>query len=391
MVWQTSMARMCPPWAVLGICAARALTMVRPHITLPPLIGGRGSLNFFGAIVAGPAGGKTTSGEAAEVLVPGFFTTCSQGTGEGILATFGQSASPSDPDATPEFEAVYLDIDEIDGLGAVSGRMGSTTMPILRSAFSGATLAFSYANKDKRRYIRKHTYRMAGIVGMQPKKAAWLIADADGGTPQRFMWFPASDGRVRKDRPWETGPLTLPSPSEWLYPRQLTIPKVAEDLLLDEHVKRQQGGQEALDGHALFCREKFAYALTVLDGRIQMNEEDWELSGIASDISLYTRTMVIDEIKAAARIDALDRGEIRGIENSAADDAKEYETAERMRRVLRWALDKISEAGSEGIGATDLSRKCAGRDRRWLQGALGVGQSNGLIRQLDSTTTWVKI
>lgn len=390
-VYQTSMAKMCPPWSVLAICAARALTMVRPHVTLPPLIGGPGSLNWFGAIVAGPAGGKTTSGSAAELLVPGHLMTCYQGTGEGILASFGQAGDPADPQSTPEHEAVFLDVDEVDGLGAVSQRSGSTTMPILRSAFSGATIAFSYSNKDKRRFVRKHTYRMAGIVGMQPKRAGWVLADADGGTPQRFMWFPASDPRVRRDRPWEAGPLTLPSPGEWLYPRQLRIPEVAENLILDEHVKRQQGDGEALDGHALFCREKFAYALTILDGRIEMNEEDWELSGVASDISFYTREMVLQELKEAARLDALDRGEIKGIEMHAADDAKEYESADKVHRILRWALEKIGEAGLDGIPHADLHRKLAGRDRRWLAGALQVGVTNGLINQLDSSATWVKL
>jgi hypothetical protein len=391
MVWQTSMANLVPPWAVLAICAARGLSQVRPHVVLPPVISRRGSLNWFGAIVAGPAGGKTTSGEVAEYLVPGHILTCYQGTGEGILASFGQAGDPGDPNSVPEHEAIMLDVDEVDTLGAVSNRQGATLMPILRSAFSGATLAFSYANRDKRRYVRKHTYRMTGIVGMQPKRAGWILADSDGGTPQRFMWFPATDSRMRAARPWETGPLTLPKLTDWLYPRTIVIPKVAEQLLVTEHIKRQQGDQNALDGHALFCREKFAYALTVLDGRVDMSEEDWELSGIAAEISLYTRQLVIDELKNAARIEALDRGEIRGIEMHAADEAKEYESAERVRRVLRWVLEKITDAGDDGINQPDLNRRCASRDRRWLPAALQVAQSNGLIRQTAESGPWVKI
>lgn len=391
MVWQTSMAYRTPPWSVLAICAARALAQVRPHTTLPPVIGRRGSLNWFGAIVASSAGGKTTSEEVAEHLVPGHILTCYQGTGEGILASFGQAGDPSDPDSVPEHEAVMLNVDEIDSLGAVSARTGSTMMPLLRSAFSGATLAFSYANKDKRRYVRKHTYRMTGIVGMQPKRAGWVLADADGGTPQRFMWFPATDSRISHHRPWETGPLTLPSPAEWLYPRELVIPTVAEELLVDEHVKRQRGEREALDGHALFCREKFAYALTVLDGRIEMTEEDWELSGIAAAISIYTRTLVVDELRSAARIEAIDRGEIKGIEASAADESKQLEDAERVRSALRWVLEKLTVAGEDGLSQRDLQHKCTSSNRRWLPAALQIGTSNGLIRQLDNSTIWVRI
>lgn len=393
-IYQTAMASMGSPWGILGVCAARALAQVRPHVTLPPVIGqGPGSLNWFLALVAGSGGGKTTSMATAEYLVPGHIITCQQGTGEGILATFGRAGDPSDPDQIPEFESVMVDIDEVDSLGAVGGRSGSTTMPTLRSAFSGANLGFAYAAKDKRRFIRRHTYRMTAVVGVQPTRARWIIEDVGGGTPQRFMWFPALDPRVRwKTKPWPTGPLTLPPPSAWMYATQLRIPPEAEELLGMEHEKRAQGGENALDGHALFCREKFAFALAVLDGRTRMTSEDWELSGIAADVSLFTRESVVDELKAATRIEAIDRGEVRGIELASSDDAKQHEESERIRHALRWALKKIEASGPEGISHRDLNNSAdSKRTRRWLPSAVQVGQSNGLIRQLEGTTQWVKI
>jgi hypothetical protein len=44
-------ARMCSPWAVLGAVILNVLHHVPPGVTLPALIGGRGSLNTFVATV----------------------------------------------------------------------------------------------------------------------------------------------------------------------------------------------------------------------------------------------------------------------------------------------------------------------------------------------------
>jgi hypothetical protein len=388
-IYTTAMARMCPPWAVLAHTVGRALTLVRPHVTLPPLIGGPGSLNWFAAVVAPSGGGKGASSACARLLVPDHIETRNVGSGEGIIAAFGRPQDDGDP--TPVHEALMFTADEVDTLAAMNQRTASTTLSILRSGFSGETLGFSYAAKEKRRHIGAHTYRMVFIVSVQPTRAGWLLDDGGGGTPQRFMWFPGTDHRISKDRPWEAGPLTLPATHEWQYPREIQIPEAAADLILDERVKAMQGDQTALDGHALYCREKLAYGLAVIDGRIEMTEEDWELSGIVAAVSAHTREQMIEAVQEASRLEAIDRGEARGIEQSAAEAAKVHEQAERKRRVLRWILNKITEAGEDGISQRDLHHAMFSRDRKFLSGALANHVANGLIRQLEGTTTWVRI
>lgn len=390
MVYQTAMARMAPPWGTLAHCAARALSMIPPRVVLPPIIGGPGSLNWFVATVAKASAGKGASKSAADVLVPrtGFIHR-KIGSGEGIIAAFGKTG---DEDSAPEHECIMFTTNEIDTLRALNTRSSSTTLPILREGFFGEDLGFAYAAKDKRRLIPEHSYRMTLVIAAQPDRMDWLLADTGGGTPQRFMWFPAGDKRISRKKPWESGPLELPSATEWLYPRTLVIPIEAQELIEVECEKRAQDDGEAIDGHALFCREKFAYALTVLDGRTQMTSEDWELSGIASDVSTYTRDLARQAVAAAARIDALDRGEIRGIELAAADDSKQYEEAERIRHALRWCLSKIESAGGEGITNRALMQAAdSKRVRRWVSAALQIGQSNGLIRALDGSAAWVKL
>src|SRR5512133_3006590 len=55
-------ARMCSPWAVLGSTILHVLHYVPPWVTLPPLIGGRGSFNLFVANV-GPTGAAKGAAE----------------------------------------------------------------------------------------------------------------------------------------------------------------------------------------------------------------------------------------------------------------------------------------------------------------------------------------
>lgn len=391
MIFNTALARMAPPWGVLAYCAAKALTTVRPCITLPPLIGGPGSLNWFAALVARSGEGKGSSAAASKLLIPDHLVEMfNVGSGEGIVAAYGRPQDDGDP--TPTREAIMFEATEIDHLAAMNGRTGATTLPLLRQGFSGETLGFSYAAKDKRRHIRSHTYRMTLVLATQPERAGWLLADAAGGTPQRFMWFPATDSRISLETRWPSGQLELPKLTEWLSPREIMVPPEAADLIRREHVKRATGSDEpALDGHALFCREKFAFALAVLDGRVNITSEDWELSGVAADVSAYTRESTIEAIAETAKLDAVDRGEVRGIELAAADAAKAHEQRDRAQRILRWLLATVENAGDEGIANRELNRKVAGRDRRFLESAISHAATSGLIRQLEGTTTWVKI
>lgn len=386
-IYTTAMSRMCSPWAVLAHTAARALTTVRPCVTLPPLIGGPGSLNWFAAITAASGGGKGSAASAARLLIPARVESRGLGSGEGLLAVFGNT----DDDGVPEHEAMMFTADEIDTITALSQRTGNTMMAILRSGFSGEDLSLSYAAKDKRRHIEAHHYRMTLVISVQPERAGGLLGDAGGGTPQRFMWFPGTDSRITAAPPWEAGALTLPNLTEWLYPRELTIPDEARELILTERVKAMRGETDALDGHALFVREKFAYALAILDGRIEMTSEDWELSGIASDVSTYTRELVIDSLKDAAGREAEARGVVRGIEMDTADIERDHRRTERGKRVLRWLLDKLEKAGGEGMTQQEITRAIAGRDRPVLQSVLVVAVDDGLVKRAPDGVRWVRL
>ena len=387
MVWTTALARMSSPWAVLACCVARALTQVRPCVELPHLIS-RGSLNWFGAITAGSSGGKGAASFTAAQLVPGTHTV-NIGSGEGLVAAYGKTFD----DGTAETEALMFNVDEVDMLSALTARTASTTMSILRSGFSGEAIGFSYADRAKRRLINPGKYRMTLILSVQPERAGQLFSDTGGGTPQRFMWFPGTDRRISINAPWPCGSLELPDASEWQYPREIFLPDVAKQLILEERVKNARGETDALDGHSLFSREKFAYGLTVLDGRVEMNLEDWELSGIAANVSTYTRQRVQDELQWAAERDAHERGRLRGAENWAAK--REAEQIQPRKAEAKWnrvsarVLEHITAAGTEGITNRELrNNKITNRDRDIYDDVLRTLTGAGQILQIEGTTKW---
>lgn len=381
-VYTTALARMCSPWAVLAHTLARALTQIPPHIVLPPVIGGPGSLNWFAAVAAASGGGKGSAASCARCLVPTHVEARNLGSGEGIIAAYGHQGDPSATDS------IMFTADEVDAMAAMGARQGSTTMSVLRSAFSGEGLGFSYVNKDKRYRLAAQEYRFTLVLSVQPERADALLGDAAGGTPQRFMWFPGTDHRITADVPWEAGPLNLPPLTEWLYPRTIKIPAVAERFIREQRVKAMRGELDALDGHAIFCREKAAFALAVIDGRTEMNEADWELSGVLADISAWTRSTVADAMRDAADRQAEERGRTAGVANEVADFERAHRRGERTGRVLRWLLKKLDEAGEDGLTKRELNQKAAGRDKPLLEAALMVAVSDELAHIVNGK--WVK-
>lgn len=370
-IYTTALAKMCSPWAVLAQCAARALTTVPPNVVLPGIIGGKqGSLNWFAAI-AGPSGiGKGAAEGCARLLVPAAITERNPGSGEGLIAAYKPTrGGDPDPDDTA-VNAILFNVAEVDTLTALGGRTGATIMPILRSGFSGETLGFAYADRTKRTHIEGHTYRMTLVLSVQPERAGGLLADAGGGTPQRFMWFPAADPRITGEEIWPSGPLQLPSREVWRYGREIVIPEDARTVIRQERVKAMRGEQGALNGHALFCREKFAFALAVLDGRYEVTQEDWELSGIAATLSDAVRDWVAGRVDAAKDRDAEDRGRAAGITREVSEAEHAARRQQRLERIAEWAAGKLRDGGPMTAG--QLRKMAASRDRTHIEVALAA-------------------
>lgn len=320
-------ARLCSPLATLAVVLARVVTAVPHHFVLPPIIGGDASLNLFAAVVAPSGHGKGAAEAAARdaVVIDGI-TQYSLGSGEGIARTYGHRERVPDDNGRKggsvivrDHWALLFSVAEVDTLTALGARQGATLLPQVRSAYMGEPLGFAYSDPQKAITIPVHEYRLCLVLGVQPGRAAGLLDDADGGTPQRFLWVPATDPAGPTEIP------TAPDPMRWTLPTRpagaattatgrihLDVPQVARDAVVTAAQARNRGEIEALDGHALLTRLKVAAALGLFAGRVGIDEDDWQLAGDLMDVSDRTRAGVVRYLSTRAEDANAARGRAEG-------------------------------------------------------------------------------
>lgn len=392
-------ARKVGPWSMFGVVLARAVAVIPPTVVLPPLRGGHGSLNLFTAIVAPSGKGKGTSESAAEdaLWTDPDVHVATPGSGEGILKEYATKRNVKQKSVQMDLRnSVLFTAPEIDSLAALKGRSGSTLLPELRKAWMGEQLGFSYAADDKKFALCKHRYRMAMVVGVQPGRSQTLFEDADGGTPQRFLWFPATDPNRPKERPaspeplkllrWPGGVLVTDGTttnstmtavdetdddaegvqfsfelarlrlSERADPDSfhvLGVPQSVEDAVAAEAERDLDGDySDDLDSHGTMMRMKIAAVLMWLNGRTdEVTEEDWELAGIVKAISDRTRAETVGELHTRAEDASKARGRAEGKREIAkaevVEDARSQRAVDLVRKHTQ-AAGRISRKALRG-------------------------------------------
>ena len=375
---QFARARMCSPWAVLGCALVRVVTATPPYLALPAIVGSHASLNLFVALV-GPSGTGKGAAEAAaaDAIDVGHLEHAHVGSGEGIGHLYAHRERGQ---VVRDREAVLFTIPEVDNLTALGSRQGSTLLPQLRMAWSGERLGFAYVDKTKTLPIDRHTYRLGLVLGVQPGRAAPLLEDADGGTPQRFLWMPTTDPDAPEAPPEEPAPLPWSLPAE---PRignvlglsVIGVPAGARREVVANRRARLRGDGDGLDGHALLARLKVAAAFALLDRRTDINDEDWALSATLMQVSDACRGAVRGHLASRAKTANAARGEAEA--DRAVVVAERVEAAQ-VKRVCRVILRALRRDDKEWVTARDIRLKVAGRDRGALDDALGqlldVGQ-----------------
>ena len=383
-------ARMVAPWAVFGTVLARIIACVSPEHTIPPIVGGHASLNLFVGLVgrSGAGKGAAESVAAEAVLLPQPVETRTPGSGEGILHAYAKRAKD---EVEMIQQSIMFSVPEIDSLGAVGARQGSTLMPLIRSAWSGEQLGFTYADPTKNLKIEAHRYRMTMVAGIQPGRAGTLLDDADGGTPQRFLWLPATDPDAGLDAPeppdphrwtfrgsrawtreeFEMATSTFQSPSPTMHP--IDVCDTARTVIRENRAKQVRGEGDALDGHGLLTRLKVAAALGILDGRMSVSDEDWELSGIVSAKSTAVRDGIVAEFNARKAL----ANEARAMDDIRRSEMKQSREAERLERVQGVILRHLENHGESP--RWKVRNATASRDRAVFDDALRVLREDGRV------------
>ena len=385
---QFARARRVGPWAMLGYVLARAAAAIPPTVVLPPLVGSHASLNLFVALVGTSGAGKgSANGAAADWLTtdPATFSA-TLGSGEGLAKVFAykQRAGKTGPWVQIGLRASALfDAPEVDNLTALTTRTSSTLLPQLRSAYSGEELGFSYADPAKAVRLCAHRYRLCLTLGVQPGRGRALLDDADGGTPQRFVWLPTDDpdapdeppelpaGRdlQRWPDPRKAGKLVDPAAPETVLDtpvtdtalRVLGVPDAAREAIDSHGVAMLRGDEiDPLDGHRLLCRLKVAAALMSLDGRTdEISDNDWSLAGIVMAVSDRTRRGVADLLRSKAHAENVSRGHAEGVR---ADATEQVRIDKAVQRISDNIIRKLKTAGGE-MARSELRRKIRRDDR----------------------------
>lgn len=346
-LFEWARSRRVSPWAVLGCALARVVCMAPPNLVLPPIVGSFASLNLFVGLVGRSGSGKGAAERVARegLRLPRRIEVVTTGSGEGIAHAYKRRKGRGEiEDIT---DTVLFSVPEVDTLSALAGRQAATLLPELRRGWSGEALGFQYADASRRLRVEEHGYRMSLILGIQPERAKPLLDDADGGTPQRFVWLPAVDPSAPEARPLGPEPMTWIEPSWYAVERldrfsglsQFGVCETARKTIEEASDARLRGEQDALDGHALLCQLKVAAALALFESRLDVTDDDWRLAAYVMRVSSGTRSAVAQTLsqrftqrnRSRAYADA-ERAVI--IDDKRAEAITQY-AARRVMTVLR--------------------------------------------------------
>lgn len=341
-------SRLASPWAVLGASLARMATATPWDVALPPVIGGRGSLNLFVGLVGHSGDGKgIAEAAAADALDTMPIRKERIASGEAIAHVFKRRGKgKGEPVWRDDEHAALVSVAEVDRLAGQANRQGSTIMADLRSAWSGEMLGQIAADPSRSIPVEPHQYRLCLIAGIQPHRAGVLLDDADGGTPQRFIWLPVLDPHMPDDPPTE------PPPWPWEPPRSFgrTDVKVADSIaeeLRTVHRARHRGEGEALASHTMQARLKVAAVLGIADGRHYVTESDWGLAGVIMRKSDQTRAEVIEAMKARARQTNVSRAEAEALRADVVERKREETGLDRALDAITRKLRAVAAREAE--------------------------------------------
>lgn len=378
-------ARRVAPWAVLGGVLARVVCCCDPNVQLPPTIGSYASINLFIGLVGPSGAGKDASNKVAKDCIDlgtaADFPTVPLGSGEGLSHMFMKYG---DNGLEQHNTAALVTVGEIDTLTALVKRQASTVGSQLRQAAMGEQLGFFYVDTAKRMLVPEHRYRLCLVAGVQPKRAGALFSEADGGTPQRFTWMPATDPDAPDKAPPCPPPMVWEAPkwheagSEWVGDQCRNVVQVCDtaiDTIVQAHLDRTRGKGDALDGHALLTRLKVATALAILEGRTGVNDEDWDLSGEVMAVSDATRDDMKRVLDAETRRENKVQAEAEATRTILVDDRR-FEAA--IKRVSSNLTRHLAETGGP-VTHGNLRHKLPKRDREHFETAVQALLRSGKI------------
>lgn len=371
-------AELVGPDGLLAMVVAHVLAATEPTVTTDVTVGGRGSLNFITGLVGPSGAGKGTleSVAADQVKIldhagrPVHTPVIPIGSGEGVGTVYRpRGTKDGEPHARTR---VMFSAPEVDSMNAISSRTGSTLTSAFRRAWSGELLGENNAAEANSTSVPRHTYRFGAVIGIQPRRAGALLAEGDGGLPQRILWARVGDPDATDEDVPHPGGLTIQLPRFDGKPL-VTAPSIIAEYRAAEKARvRTRLDSPAIEGHSRYLRLKIAAALAIMETRLVIGVPDWELAGSlvarSSDTREAVRSILTSDTRDAirekatqqvvARFDAGDATEAEGcrrvrkrivtfLEGQDGNEATRGAINKAVRQELRLHLDTVLDAMSE--------------------------------------------
>lgn len=387
-------------WAGLGAALEVVAQTIPPWVVLPDHIGDHGSLNGITGLCADSGGGKSIAQKLGLRVLGRLDPPVSPrviGTGEGIPKLYGDYVTV-DKHKSLQYESMSAlqTAGDVDSLYAQMNRSGATLLGALLSAWDGSDLGAAIAGKDNRVPLGQHRYRWGLITGIQLLRSQVLLDSEASGLMQRVLLWP-TDFTERVDRTREKpAPLNFKPPQCWtpfdrnddgsydIFAQSMGEQLPESDMLVisvpqkvikesDEFDLKKRRGKfpDPLDHHLNHIRLKLAARFMWLDGRVEMNEEDWYLAGY-----------VIEHVHKPTR-ERLRKG---------AEDSRR--SAIRQRESDRALVKTSTDVYAARVGklANHLYEKVGDREMTYGQLKRGVNrpERDDAIELLVSSGKWVK-
>ncbi len=398
-------SRLVAPAAVLGAVLARIAAWTPPSTCLPPLVGSHAPLSLYMAFRGRSGAGKSTPAAAAADLLPvqppGVVGPLALGSGEGLVEAFMELVEETYDDGGKTkkrkvkkqvHHGALFSLDEGQLLADLANRRGSTILSVLRTAWSGGDPGQANASIETRRSLAAGSYAVGLVSLWQDKAAALLIADADGGTPQRFVWLPTDDPDATTTPPDWPGPLDWEPPAmirlgTRITPNPLDVDPAIADEIRDARVAELRGHitPDPLDAHRRLNKLKVAGVLAVLDHRKTIEPDDWQLAETIMTVSDQVRNWVVAEARrhdlakvAADAHRAVAREAI--VERSAADRA--------LHSAAKAAYRAVARGDGQPVGRRQIHHGIASKYRQIVTFDEIIGEAERLQWITRSGDNW---
>lgn len=381
-------ARLVSPDAVLGAVLARVCAFTDHRIKLPPTVGSLSGLSLLVVLLGEPGTGKSAAWSVAAELVPvpmslKIANDLKFGSGEGwVEALLELREQPREEGEKGKVklkkeQIIYNAlgwIDEGSRLSTSKARAATALSETLRSIFSDQALGETNASVETHRAVPKGQYVYGVGMGLQPALAADLLSGASAGDPQRWAWVWCHDPGYTEGHEWDGRPLAWSPQTFEAHPTRRTqrgtggwitvlisLPvEVEAEIRANRIAKlRANGDADAMEAHADLLRLKVAEAFALLDGRLDLDVEDWSLAGRYVELSGRVRA------HAAEVANEQQAGVQRARRESRVADAAAIDDAAIVRANLRGAKAIARSVWREnGRTRNEAMRATKGTDRK---------------------------